>query len=708
MEFTTFALVVAVPLTAAAAIGALYKILRAPQRLDVMWVVVLFSPCCLLLALDALLVSNLTTPFGLLLAYASFVAAALTILAACKCVMLSTRGVVNIPDGLPNDPDIILSQLPAPLKVHPVGELWRPAWSMGLVLSPIGPAPDPAPRVADHPNLKQGEWQEDSGGKSIRMRWAPVRMREGLGQHFLPYLRWVVFGPAIFALGIDSFVFAPGPRGFAMGLFGAYVSLNSLRLLASRSTALSRLVVDAPLVVARGSVRNPARTSAFVEAFVLLLGFSLSGGCLLYAANQSMMERTSVAVAAVAFYASLSGTTICLCLAWRSIRPLPRIRMVAKAVPQAVGPSEAQLRVAHWSDLHLTRGEDVKRLDGLPSPNAAWARVIDECLSRPLPDLLLLTGDITNAGDAGEWTAFNESLKRLPAEALDRMIVIPGNHDLNISHPSELAASDDVSRLMRQVRMVRMIDAIERIQGSRSWVVSDHRLVRVSDLVQTFRSELARFVDEPPQRRERFEIRHIPLVGVSGTWIDATPKSEERRLNLPFELWHDMFPMVIEEPSTKVLVYVLDTNYVGGHIVDNAFGHVHWDQLVRFRLLRRHFGARPSIVLIHHHVALPPATLKFVRKLPKDALFRRFMLLDNVSELMAALPRPGRCLLFHGHRHVGFVGELDGRMAVVSAPSTTIGDEGEQPRHEGIGYSVFGLEISGENVSVKDEEWVSC
>jgi hypothetical protein len=62
-------------------------------------------------------------------------------------------------------------------------------------------------------------------------------------------------------------------------------------------------------------------------------------------------------------------------------------------------------------------------------------------------DLLLLTGDITDAGQSEEWRQFFELMDPV---LLHKTIIIPGNHDLNLPHSSDLDAMEGMSEVLSQ------------------------------------------------------------------------------------------------------------------------------------------------------------------------------------------------------------------------------------------------------------------
>ena len=80
--------------------------------------------------------------------------------------------------------------------------------------------------------------------------------------------------------------------------------------------------------------------------------------------------------------------------------------------------------IAQMSDLHLSR--DPAFLGGRVDPRACLERAAEhlQCLD-PQPDLLVLTGDLTDNGEAVEYAMLRECLAELPM----RVLAIPGNHD---------------------------------------------------------------------------------------------------------------------------------------------------------------------------------------------------------------------------------------------------------------------------------------
>jgi 3',5'-cyclic AMP phosphodiesterase CpdA len=135
-----------------------------------------------------------------------------------------------------------------------------------------------------------------------------------------------------------------------------------------------------------------------------------------------------------------------------------------------VTPVAETFRVAHISDLHLTRGErdwrSEPRLYGrLQGMNSTFRRLI---LAPQVQgaDLVLVTGDVTDRGEEGVWELFWQELDKAGLTA--RCRVIPGNHDvcclsLRGARPRRARAAGDLARVRKGL-------ALRRQEASFPWV----------------------------------------------------------------------------------------------------------------------------------------------------------------------------------------------------------------------------------------------
>jgi predicted MPP superfamily phosphohydrolase len=133
-------------------------------------------------------------------------------------------------------------------------------------------------------------------------------------------------------------------------------------------------------------------------------------------------------------------------------------------------------RIAHLSDLHVVAERYGFRIEsgrGGPRGNDRVERLMTrlEAIHRAQPlDVLLVCGDMTDAGLSTEWAEFLDVVTRHPVLA-SRMVVLPGNHDLNIVDRANPARLDLPLSTGKRLRQMRTLSAIAAVQGNRVRVV---------------------------------------------------------------------------------------------------------------------------------------------------------------------------------------------------------------------------------------------
>jgi hypothetical protein len=343
------------------------------------------------------------------------------------------------------------------------------------------------------------------------------------------------------------------------------------------------------------------------------------------------------------------------------------------------------IKVIHLSDLHLTADEATPMLDGGKSPNPVLTPLVAghrKCLESA--DVILVTGDMTNAGAAPEWRVFFD---HFDPDLLRRMILLPGNHDINITHPRNIYATEGPSRIHYKLRMIRMLTAMNMVQGDRAWVYIAGSRRTLQEHLSPYAEQFKSLSEQPPRPVEQYS-------QAAHEWVDATPSPIQYLLNLPERTWDEVFPMVVLEPEARFAVLILDSNETNQNIVENAFGHISSAQLSRIPQALAHIGRLPILCAFHHHIALPGRSVKTLTQIrPFDAIAPNFLVLDNALDVLRALPEEGKFLLFHGHRHFGYHGKFGPRLTVISAPSTTLGNEGVPPRHRSPGFFEYTVSL---------------
>ncbi len=137
-------------------------------------------------------------------------------------------------------------------------------------------------------------------------------------------------------------------------------------------------------------------------------------------------------------------------------------------------------RIAHLSDIHAVGepyGFRIESGRSGPRGNIRLEKLLT-CLDRvhaddPI-DAVLITGDLTDAGRSAEWSELLDALRAHP-RLLERILILPGNHDLNIVDRANPARLDLPTSPNRRLRRLRFLSAADFVQGERVRVIDRDR-----------------------------------------------------------------------------------------------------------------------------------------------------------------------------------------------------------------------------------------
>ncbi|HXE23604.1 MAG TPA: metallophosphoesterase, partial [Roseiarcus sp.] len=309
----------------------------------------------------------------------------------------------------------------------------------------------------------------------------------------------------------------------------------------------------------------------------------------------------------------------------------------------AAPPGGRVWRVAHLSDIHIVGERYGFRIEsgrGGPRGNERLKRVMARLeavhAARPL-DLVLITGDMTDAGRSAEWAEFLDILEGRP-ELAGRTLVLPGNHDVNVVDRSNPARLDLPFSPAKTLRKMRALSAIMAFGGDRVRLIS----AGAGKPGLTLQAALA------PERHA----------------IEAFADRGGLRLsNRLKRLWDDLFPLILPPAEDDGLgVALLNSNADTNFSFTNALGMIPAGQARRLTAAFDRYPNAGWIVALHHHLIEYP--------MPVAAFSERIgTALVNGSWFQRVLkPYAGRIVVMHGHRHVDWVGAC-GRLRIVSAPS---------------------------------------
>ncbi len=300
-------------------------------------------------------------------------------------------------------------------------------------------------------------------------------------------------------------------------------------------------------------------------------------------------------------------------------------------------------RIVHLSDIHIVGERYGFRIESGrsgPSGNDRLKRLFERLKAIDTEkrlDAILISGDITDAGRSAEWAEFFAVLDA-HREFAGRVLIIPGNHDLNIVDRANPARMDLPTSPNRRLRQIRALSAMAAVQGSRVYVVDRDKNTVSTTLDQAL---------EP--HRE--------------TMKGFADKGRPRFSRVFSEIWNAAFPMVLPPDGEDGLGIILLNSNADTHFsFTNALGMISAEQVYGIDLVRKRYPRACWIVALHHHALEYPRVSKALSERIGTALINGNWFIRRMK------PLAGHAVLMHGHRHVDWIGECEG-LAIVSAPS---------------------------------------
>jgi Calcineurin-like phosphoesterase len=300
-------------------------------------------------------------------------------------------------------------------------------------------------------------------------------------------------------------------------------------------------------------------------------------------------------------------------------------------------------RIAHLSDIHVVGERYGFRIEsgrGGPRGNERLTRlltVLDSVHTNDPLDIILVTGDMTDAGRSAEWSELLDALTAYPRLA-ERVLILPGNHDLNIVDRANPARLDLPMSPNRKLRRLRFLSAADALHGERVRVIDHARRClagSLSEALKPYRAEMAKFAEAGRPRLSR-------------------------TLN---ELWAAVFPMVLPPDRDDGLgIILLDSNADTHFSFTNALGMISMEQVRGIEIATAQYPRASWIIALHHHVIEYPKVAKVLSERIGTALVNGNWFVRRLQAL------GGRAVLMHGHRHIDWIGKCAG-LSIVSAPS---------------------------------------
>jgi hypothetical protein len=190
-------------------------------------------------------------------------------------------------------------------------------------------------------------------------------------------------------------------------------------------------------------------------------------------------------------------------------------------------------------------------------------------------DAIVITGDMTDAGRSAEWSEFFDAMMAYPRLA-ERVLILPGNHDLNIVDRANPARLDLPTSPNRTLRRLRFLSAADALHGERARLINQAGRClagSLSEALKPHRAEIARFADVGRPRLSR-------------------------ALN---ELWAAAFPMVLPPDRVNGLgIILLDSNADTHFSFTNALGMISMEQVKGIEIAAAQYPQAFWVIALHH------------------------------------------------------------------------------------------------------------
>ena len=378
-------------------------------------------------------------------------------------------------------------------------------------------------------------------------------------------------------------------------------------------------------------------------AVALLKTYGIVSVSLTAAPARDIMRAASIDGVIVLAFSTVASS---LFWAWRE---LSAISPVINWTPGAVPPPGQNIRIAHISDPHIVGSPNEFRMEAGtrgPRGNDRWSAVLDRltALDAEKPfDWILLTGDVTDAGTRTEWVEFLERTALHPRFS-GRLLMLPGNHDVNIADRTDAAKLELPWSVSRALRKLRFLIAADSLQGTRVHVV-DHVSGKLGPTLDSFLRSDGR----------QGEMRSLASSGSIRAGRDVS------------RIWRDLFPLVVPPANGQPGVMLLNSCSDSHMALTNAIGVIDPQQLRAVTRLLTEFGDAAWLIALHHQVVEYPATGASLKE-------RVGLTLMNAPDLFASIgTHARRTVIVHGHRHRDWIGHC-GDFGLCSAPSAVLGN----------------------------------
>jgi len=404
-------------------------------------------------------------------------------------------------------------------------------------------------------------------------------------------------------------------------------------------------------------------THAFANAAPLVFLQNVLNGSVQWSKVPVLTAIEAAAYVVMVALIFLLSSTLAVSKKFRSVLTRPKL---TPCIPNARmdEATSHEFRVAHLSDLHaMADGQTLAENPRRSVPINVIAELFSSLSRVPGLDSIVVSGDLTDKGDIDSWKALLSCAG--VEEAAARIVMAPGNHDLNPIEPGfwrSLRNFADLRRTGQNLRALRYLQVANAIMGERAELICPY-----TQRLTTLSRVMARAQPDIDAWSGRKSIKdHV-----------------RKRSLLPRDLLEKCFPMRVtvggtssgSGPSFLVWNSVSSTAWP----LLNAVGNIDDTQIERASKLISASHASALVHVMHHQIAQPsPKDLVSpAKRAIKDRVTSGWTVLMRATSVIDWIESLGqRTVILHGHKHKHFVADLtDGQATIVSAPSGTLGCE---------------------------------
>ncbi len=367
------------------------------------------------------------------------------------------------------------------------------------------------------------------------------------------------------------------------------------------------------------------------------------------------------------------------------------------------------LKLAHLTDLHVTEGPTVRLIEkARPGGN----EILRSLFTRPElaeSDLVLFTGDLTDRGTAASWQCFKDAL--LAHGLADKTILVPGNHDIALVEyirRTEALRSDRFG-IVHLANLLKFAEAAAITYGGKhGFVWGEDGRVPYLEAFRRAEANVRPLLDALPDEP-------VPRLRAYAYWREIGPfRAYRRRIEDARRQLHQLFPLAVPVPAHDAEIYVLNSSTrTFRHPTMNAFGHVGRWQYRRLHRLAKSSEAHLRLVAVHHHVVRrgEERSVQLKRR-----IFAKFTVLGDARALAKFCESHRVRAVMNGHRHLSYQLRLANGTVILSAPSSTLGDElARDPRPQFERYDFAQMVVAptvgvfrrSVRLGMPEEDWTS-